>query len=251
MKDLDRSGIADYPWWPKPDEFDYEDAERRAREAASEFAVIGPWVSLFEIYCQLRGLEQALMDLVLDPDLVDAILDYVEEIQTQMMRRLLSRAPGCFDLVFVSDDIAGQTGLLMSPASWRRHLEPRLKRWCDLIHDHGARVLYHTDGAAEPLVGPLIDTGIDVLNPIQHICPGMECGPLKQHYGSQVIFHGGIDNQHVLPFGTVDEVRRETLNCLETLGAGREGFICCSCHNVQAGTPIENILTMVETVQKS
>jgi uroporphyrinogen decarboxylase len=249
MKDLDQSSLDGYPWWPDPERFDYDDAERRAREAGSEFVVIGPWVSLFEIYCQLRGLEQALIDLVLDPDLVDAILDRVEDIQSRMMRRLLSRAPQCFDLVFVSDDIAGQTGLLMSPASWHRHLEPRLHRWCELIHDHGARVFYHTDGAAEPLVESLLQAGIDVLNPIQHICPGMECAPLKFRYGHRVIFHGGIDNQHVLPFGTPDEVRGETTACLETLGAGGQGYICCSCHNVQAGTPIENILAMVETVQ--
>ena len=64
-----------------------------------------------------------------------------------------------------------------------------------------------------------------------------------------MIFHGGIDNQFVLPFGTPEDVRKETLQCLETLGSGREGYICASCHNVQAGTPIENVLAMIETVK--
>ena len=113
------------------------------------------------------------------------------------------------------------------------------------------RVLYHTDGAAGDLLESLIDCGIDVLNPIQHVCSGMECAPLKKRYGDRVIFHGGIDNQGVLPFGSPEDVRRETEECLRTLGGDRQGYICCSCHNVQAGTPVENILAMVETVQRS
>jgi uroporphyrinogen decarboxylase len=79
----------------------------------------------------------------------------------------------------------------------------------------------------------------------------MELAGLKEEFGERVVFHGGVDNQSVLPRGTVDQVRAEVVDCLQTLGAGGEGFICCSCHNVQAGTPVENVLTMVETVQES
>ncbi len=241
--------LEDYPWWPIVERFDYDGAVAKAQEAAREFAVIGPWVSFFEIYCQLRGLEQSLMDLVQAPDLVDAILDRVEAIQTGMMTRFFARAGNSLDLVFISDDIAGQTSLLMSPAHWKRFLQPRLKRWCDLIHAHGLRVLYHTDGAARRLLGPILDCGVDVLNPIQHACPGMELEGLKRDFGTRVIFHGAVDNQFVLSRGTVEDVRREVRHCLNTLGAGREGYICCSCHNVQPGTPIENILAMIETAR--
>jgi len=243
--------LADYPWWPNADRFDYDRAVAKAQRAAKHFAVIGPWVSFFEIYCQLRGLEQSLMDLMEAPELVDAILDRVESIQTEMMRRFFARAGQSLDLVFISDDIAGQTSLLMSPALWMRHLQPRLKRWCDLIHAHGLQVFYHTDGAARPLLGPILDCGVDVLNPIQHACPGMELAALKREFGHRVVFHGGVDNQFALPRGTPDDVRREVRHCLETLGSGREGFICCSCHNVQAGTPLANILAMIETVQNT
>ena len=241
--------LADYPWWPDVERFDYASAATAARVAAQDFAVIGPWVSHFEIYCQLRGLEQSLMDLVEAPELVDAILDRVESIQTEMMRRFFSVAGKSLDLVFVSDDIAGQTSLLMSPKAWHRYLQPRLKRWCDLIHSYGLRVFYHTDGAARRLLAPILDCGVDVLNPIQHACPGMNTEELKREFGHRVIFHGGVDNQFALPRGTPDDVRREVRYCLETLGAGRAGYICCSCHNVQAGTPLENVLAMIETVQ--
>jgi uroporphyrinogen decarboxylase len=240
-----------YPWWPAIDRFDYAGAATRAQAASRDFAVIGPWVSLFEIYCQMRGLEQAMMDVIDNPELVDAILDRIESVQTAMMRRYFAATRGHLDLVFVSDDIAGQQSLLLSRPMWQRHLQPRLKRWCDLIHEHGLRVFYHTDGAARPLLRPIIDCGVDVLNPIQHACAGMDMAELKQEFGREVIFHGGVDNQTVLPRGTPEDVRAEVRDCLRTLGAGREGFICCSCHNVQPGTPIENILALIETVRAS
>ncbi len=242
--------VEKYPWWPDPDRFDYEGAVEKAREAHGEFCVIGPWVSFFEIYCQMRGIEQAMMDLVLYPDLVNAVLDKIEAIQTEMMKRFFTMGCKFLDLVFISDDLGTQSSLLMSPDMWKEFLEPRMKRWCGMIHSYGLKVFFHTDGAAEPLIGPLIDCGIDVLNPIQHICPGMEPGALKKKYGDRVIFHGGVDNQNVLPFGTPDDVRAEVRMLMDTLGAGREGFICASCHNVQAGTPVSNIIAMIESVKK-
>jgi uroporphyrinogen decarboxylase len=244
----DPASVDDYSFWPDPSRFDYATALSKAREAREHFAVIGPWVSFFEIYCQLRGIEQSLVDLALSPELVEAILDRIESIQTEMMTRFFAQGGNkLLDMVFISDDIGTQNGLLMSPDMWRTHLQPRMKRWCDLIHSHGLKVFYHTDGAAEPLIGPLIDCGIDILNPIQHVCPGMDPSHLKKTYGNRVIFHGGVDNQKVLPFGTPDEVRREARMLLNTLGSGREGLILASCHNVQAGTPVENILAMIET----
>jgi len=244
------ASLADYPWWPDVKQFDYESAASKAREASKDFAVIGPWVSLFEIYCQLRGMEQSLMDVVEAPEYVNAVLDRLESIQTEMMQRFFAFAGASLDLVFISDDIAGQRSLLMSPALWKKYLQPRLKRWCELIHAYNLHVFYHTDGAARRLLGPIIDCGVDVLNPIQHSCTGMDMVELKREFGDRVVFHGGVDNQFALPRGTPDDVRREVRYCLETLGAGREGYICCSCHNVQAGTPLENILAMIETAQQ-
>ena len=97
------------------------------------------------------------------------------------------------------------------------------------------------------MIPHLIEAGIDVLNPIQHVCPGMDRKGLKEKYGDRLLFHGGVDNQSVLPFGSPEEVRGETRQCLQTLGESG-GYICCSCHNIQAGTPVENILALLDTV---
>ncbi len=237
-----------FPYWPDPAGYDYEGTAEEARAIHEDYATIGPWVSFYEIYCMLRGLEQALMDLLAAPDLVDAILDRVEACQTDMLKRFLDKTAAHMDLVFISDDMGSQNGLLISLDAWDRFFKDRMRRWCDLIHGYGVKVFFHSDGACADLVPRLIEAGIDVLNPIQHRCPGMDMAMLKREYGKDIIFHGGVDNQDVLPFGSAADVRRETRNCMETLGGDGAGFICCSCHNVQPGTPVENILTMVETV---
>jgi uroporphyrinogen decarboxylase len=245
----DPAQLADYPLWPDPQKFAYAEAKALAdRATAAGFATIGPWISHFEIYCQMRGLENALMDVVAEPDFMAAALDRIEAIQTAMLERMLTTLGDRLDLVFVSDDMGTQESLLLSLPAWDRHFRDRLRRWCDLIHRHGKKVFFHTDGAASLLVPRLIECGIDVFNPIQHVCPGMDRAVLKRDFGDRVIFHGGVDNQRVLPFGSTADVARETRECLATLGSGG-GYICCSCHNAQAGTPVENILAMIATVQ--
>ncbi|MBI5380560.1 MAG: hypothetical protein HZA31_01545 [Opitutae bacterium] len=247
----DPAQLDSHPYWPAPEGFDYAGAKAQARRAREfGFATIGPWISHFEIYCQMRGLENALMDTVAEPDFLEASLDRIDRIQTAMLERVLVELGDDLDLVFISDDMGTQESLLISLNAWDRHFRDRLKRWCDLIHRHGKKVLFHTDGAARPLVPRLLECGIDVLNPIQHICPGMDRAALNRDYGDKVIFHGGVENQSVLPFGTADDVRRETRTCLDTLGQGG-GYICCSCHNVQAGTPVANVLAMIETVHRA
>lgn len=241
--------LAGYPWWPSPERFDVGAMVAEARSWAPDYVVMGPWVSLFEIYCAMRGIEQALIDLLDCPDYVNAALDRIEEIQTRMLEAFLPRAKGLVSLVFVSDDMGSQNSLLLSVKTWHVFFAPRLKRLCDLIHKHGMKVFFHSDGAVRPLIPHLIEAGIDVLNPIQHACPGMDTAELKRDFGDHLIFHGGIDNQNVLPFGTPEEVRAETRMCLDTLGSDGAGYICASCHRIQPGTPVENIVAMIETVR--
>lgn len=242
--------LDDYPFWPDPDLFAYDEMASEARRAHEDFVVLGPWVSLFEIYCQMRGLETAFVDLLTVPEYVVAALDRIEACQTEMMTRFLRRAGDWIDMVFVSDDMGSQHGPLIAPSLWERFFRDRVRRWCDLIHGFGKRVFYHSDGAFSELIPGLITCGIDVLNPIQHVCPGMDRAELKQRYGDRLVFHGGVENQKVLPFGTVEDVRKETRTCMRTLGGDGTGYIVCSCHNIQPGTPLENILAMIETVHE-
>jgi uroporphyrinogen decarboxylase len=236
-----------YPW-PDPDDFDYKTAAAEAKELAKEFVTLGPWISIFEVYCSMRSLEEALMDTIAEPEFLHAALDKIADIQGEMARRFLEAADGAIDMLFISDDVGSQNSLIMSPDAFNEFIFPRLKKWCDMAHKYGAKVFFHTDGASEPLIQRLIDAGVDVLNPIQHVCPGMDCKEIKAKYGDQLIFHGGVENQKILPFGTAEEVAAETKQCLDELGPG--GYLPCSCHFAQADTPIENVMALIKTVQQ-
>ena len=241
------SQLEAYPW-PNPDNYDYETAAVEAKKLAKEFVTLGPWISLFEVYCSMRSLEEALMDTIAEPEFLHAALDKIADVQGEMVNRFLKAADGAVDMVFISDDLGSQESLLMSPDAFEEFLFPRLKKWCDMIHSHGAKVFFHTDGASEPLIPRLIEAGVDVLNPIQHVCPGMDCKELKAKYGDKLVFHGGVENQKILPFGTAEEVAEETRLCIEELGP--DGFLPCSCHFAQADTPVENVMALIETVQQ-
>jgi uroporphyrinogen decarboxylase len=121
-----------------------------------------------------------------------------------------------------------------------------MKRTIDLSHQGGAFVFHHNDGAIRRIIPDMIAAGIDVLNPIQWRCGGMEREALKRDFGAKLVFHGGMDNQRTLPFGSVEDVRREVLDNLRVLGA-EGGYILAPCHNIQALTPPENIVAMYET----
>jgi uroporphyrinogen decarboxylase len=121
-----------------------------------------------------------------------------------------------------------------------------MKRMIDLAHEHGVYVFFHSDGAIREILPDMLAAGIDILNPIQWRCPGMERVALKDDFGSQVVFHGGMDNQQTLPFGTAEDVRREVIENIELLGKNG-GYILAPCHNIQVVSPPENIIAMYET----
>jgi uroporphyrinogen decarboxylase len=160
--------------------------------------------------------------------------------------RLLAESGNQIDLVFTADDLGGQEGPLMSPAMWERFVKPRHERLNRRIHDHGARVIYHSDGAVMEFVDGLIDMGIDILQALQFDAKGMDPKALKERYGSELCFEGGVSVQRTLPFGTVDDVVAEVESLIDTLGSDG-GYILGPSHAIQAGTPPANIEAMFET----
>lgn len=112
-----------YPW-PQPDDFDYVTAAAEAKKLSKEFVTLGPWISLFEVYCMMRSLEEALMDTVAEPEFLHAALDKIFWSQGEMVRRFLKAAEGAIDMVFISDDIGSQTSLLMSPEAFDEFIFP-------------------------------------------------------------------------------------------------------------------------------
>ncbi len=187
--------------WPTHDHLDYSRLQAMANACAGyPVSVMGS--EPFLTYKYMRGEEQAFMDLVLNPDIVHYCLGKLYDIRYVRLQRILeSVKPGTVDLVTVAEDMGSQTTLLYSPAHIREFFVPHFKRMTALAHQHGAKVLFHSDGAIRQLLEMLIECGVDIINPVQWRCPGMEREGLKNDFGDRLIFHGATDNQQTLPFG--------------------------------------------------
>ena len=231
--------------WPSVDWFDFSGIPEQIR-GHEHRPIRGGGSEPFLTYKLLRGEEQAFMDLALNPWIVHYCLDKLFDFAYETTRRIYEKIPGKVMISYVAEDLGGQEDLMISAKHIREFLLPRMKRMIDLAHSAGVYVFHHDDGACRPILPEMIEIGIDVLNPIQWRCKGMDREGLKRDFGDKLIFHGGVDNQYTLPFGTVAEVRQEVIDNLRILGKGG-GYILAPCHNIQVVGPAENVVALYET----
>jgi len=234
--------------WPSPDWFDYGALPALVRElqAEGDYCLMLANANLFETSWYMRGFERMFTDLVLAPELFHAIMERVTVFYEAYLHRALTAVPGAIDLVFTADDIGGQQGLLMSLAMWEEHLKPYHARINRLVHEHGAQVIYHSDGSVTDAVPGLIDMGIDVLQALQFDAAHKDPGDLKTRFGDRLCFEGGVSVQHTLPFGTAEDVVVEVRHLIDVLGQDG-GYILGPSHAIQAGTPPANITALFDT----
>lgn len=232
--------------WPSPDWFDYQAVRRQALALRGEAVIESGYFAPFFFYNLQRGLEASLLDLAAEPELAHAIVDRLGDFFYGCAERLYDTCHGLIDVGQLTDDYGSQTNLLISPAVFDEYFLPHYRRIAKLMRDHGVRVFHHDDGAMWPLIPRLVEVGVQVLNPIQYKCGPIELAWLNETWGDRLAFHGGVDNQEILPFGTPDQVREEVRHCLRDLAPGG-GYILAPCHNLQPVTPTENILAMYQT----
>lgn len=235
--------------WPDPDDFDYAPIAAAVRADDGRYPIHAGCFEPFLLYGNLRGLQAAFEDLALRADLADAILGHIFDFHFEHHRRIFEAGGGRIDTSWVAEDLGSQTGPLMSLAMYRRFLLPNQVRMADLARAFGVHVMYHTDGAARAFLPDLIDkVGIEILNPIQWRSAGMERERLVADFGDRIIFHGSIDNQQTLPFGTPNDVVAEVRQSIEIYRPAR--WICAPCHNLQPISPTANILAMYEAIHE-
>ena len=185
-----------------------------------------------------------LSSLVADPEFVHAVLRRVTDIGKAVMERYLDLAGPYIQMIKMGDDLGAQGGPLMSPKTYRAVVKPYHKALFDCIRQRTqARIFLHTCGSVYRLLPDLIEAGVDVLNPVQVSAADMDTRRLKAEFGDRLSFMGAIDTQHVLPFGTPDDVKREVERRIADLAPGG-GFILAPVHNVQVDVSPENLVTM-------
>ena len=234
---------------PNPDRPElYSDAEQTLRDFQNEYWIVGVTpTTIFECAWALRGMEQLLVDMATDPDRANAVLDFPFRYHMAVTQKLTRMG---VDMIWLGDDVGGQTSMLMSPKMWRTYLKPRMAELISSLRaiNPQVKIAYHTDGVVYPIIPELIEIGIDVLNPIQPMA--MDPIKLKKDYGDRLCFWGSMDIQQTIPFGTPDDVKNEVLLRLRTIGRGG-GLLIGPTHNLQLDTPLENFRAMINTIQQT
>jgi uroporphyrinogen decarboxylase len=249
----DAERFEDFKTFQFPDPLDAQRFQslRRDAEAAvgqgKAVALAGPCSGILEMYAWTRGFEQFYIDLAINHEFVAYMLDRLVEFKCAFWQRALAEVGDLVDVVLEADDMAGQHSLLFSPETYRKIIKPRHEKLFSFIKQQApAKLFFHSCGAIRPLVGDLIDVGIDILNPVQVSAAGMDPKELEQEFGRDLVFWGGgVDTQGVLGTGTPQEVKGDVKRNIEALAPGG-GFVFAAVHDIQANVPPENIMAMWE-----
>ena len=247
------SDLDSYPWPDPLDPGRYDGLVEEVQRlyGSTPYALMGDpgFKQFLERAMWLRGGEQMLMDLVLNPEFVHALMEKLLEINVAATRRFLEITGPYLLVVRTADDLASQDSPLISPRVYREMVKPYHKQYYQFIRQYtDAKILLHCCGNPVPLLDDLIDAGVDIWRTVQ-LRGIQDHHELKSRYGDRLSFWGGIDVQQVLPSGTPAEVREEVhARILEFAPGG--GYVAAATHNMQADVPPENVLAMAEAVRE-
>lgn len=238
----------DMNYWNPPaiDETLFRALKNKIKQESDTFTIVA--LSFFTLYDRawtLRGgIESFLIDMVKNPHFAHELLDAITEWSIRATEGIV-KIPGV-DAILFSDDWGQQSGLLMGQRLWRTYIEPRVRKLFDAVKKSGKFLSIHSCGKVQELFPRLIDMGLDLFNPFQPEV--MDVFAMHERYGSKLSFWGGLSVQKTLPLGTPEDVKREILQ-LWTMGK-KGGYILSPAHDVPSDVPVENLVTLVETVRK-
>jgi uroporphyrinogen decarboxylase len=241
--------------WPNPtDPHRFLGLRERTKAVHDEGKVVilgGLSAGITEMHSWLRGFVPYYMDFLLNPSLAEYLMDKVVELKMAYWERAMAEAGEYVDVIMEADDLAGQDRLLISPETYRKYIKPRHAQLFAYIKKQApVQIFFHSCGAIRPLIGDLIEAGIDILNPVQKSAAGMDLAQLKREFGKDVVFWGGgVDTQHIFGTGTLQQVRDDVKRSIDALAPGG-GFVFGTVHNTQANVPPENFMAMWETLQE-
>ena len=232
--------------WPDPGALDYSDIKPSCEQHHSTYAIYGaPWSPFFHEVGWMIGQENLFRWTLTKPDVLQAIIDYVVDYEVEVLRRFLEAAEGMIDVTYFGNDFGTQRGLVISPRTYERFFRRPLKRYFGVSHEYGCKVMKHSCGAIRDIIPMFIEDGVDMLDPVQVNAAGMELAGLVNDFGDPLSFHGGVDTQTTLPFGTVQDVREEVRSYID-LTHKRGGYILCGSQSYIEDIPLDNILAIYD-----
>jgi len=224
---------------------DLLDRVAATREANPDrYLVATTWLAVFERLRALRGTENLLIDLYRHPRELETLRDAVAGEFLDQIRGIAARGA---DAVLLADDFGTQTAMLFSPDHWRRFFRPCYARMIAQIHALGLHAWFHSCGHIRPIIPDLIAIGVDVLHPLQP--SAMDLVEIRETFGGQICFAGGVDVQALLPIADSEGVAAEIRRLIDLLDGPHGGYILAPTNSIMPDTPLDNIAAMCRTMR--
>lgn len=237
-----------YPW-PDAEDIDVSTLRRTIAAYGGEFAIFGGDPSPFwHDAIDLVGMETLLILMYDDPDFVSTLLSRTADYRIAVSTRIFEEAGDLIDVFFLRDDFGGQIAPLIGPDQFEHFIAPVLRRFTDLAHRYGIRVMLSSGGAIRPLIPKLIAAGIDALHALQPDCPGMRPSAIKKEFGADLILSGALDARGLLLTGTPQEVRGHTRALLDAMTPGGGYLAAPSVDAITEDVPVENVLALFDEI---
>jgi len=239
----DMSRIKEFPWPDLDSQYRYEGLSEKVHSIQQAGVAVAAFAgSIFEQAWYIRGMEQLLEDMLLNPEIANFIFERTAYYQKEVG---VNMAKTGVDMIMLGDDVAMQNGLIMKAETWREFLKPRLQKTIRAIKEvrPEVKIFYHSDGNVEQLIPELIEVGVDVLNPVQPEC--MNPSEIKQKYGDKLAFLGTVSVQQTMPYGSVNDVKMEVEQRIKTVGRNG-GLVLAPAHVLGPEVQWENIVAFFE-----
>lgn len=244
--------------WPNPESIDFSLIEEYARTARdlyenTDYIICGehPVYGIFEIGCWMCGFDDFLIKMAIDEEFIKKFSERYLLYQRIVSKHYYKEVGPYIHYTSSGDDFATQTSLFMSPDMFCEKIKPYFKERVEFTKEMtNAAFLHHSCGNVHDIIDDLIDSGVDILNPIQPVNEMMSPKRLKREFGSRIVFHGGLDTQDVLPFGTEKSVKEAVKNLISTMNENG-GYIFAAAHNIQPDVPPENVVHMFKAAREA
>jgi uroporphyrinogen decarboxylase len=236
--------------WPEPEKYiDPAECRRRVDAAPADKAVLGVlWSAHFQDACAAFGMETALMNMLQNPEVYEAVNDRIVDFYLRANRVFYENTKHRLNAILIGNDMGSQRGLMLSPDMVRRFVMPGCKKLVEQAHSYGLKVIYHSCGSIADVIPDLIAAGVDAIHPIQSLAAGMGAGELKVKYADKVSFCGGIDVQNLMVNGTAAQVMAEVERLRRLFPTG---LILSPSHEaVLPDVPPANIRAMFEAATR-
>lgn len=240
--------IHQYPWPDFTEDYRWAGVDKNVQAMIEQdlIAVAFMQMTIFEVAWYLRGMDNLMMDMVINPDFAAALFDKLTEIRIDMAARYARCGA---DILMLGDDVSTQEDMMLAPKLWRDTMKWRLAKVVKAAKDVNPDILmfYHGDGNLQKIIPDLIDIGIDILNPVQPEC--MDPVEIKKLYGDKISLWGTLGTQTTMPFGTPHEVKETCKRLIENVGEGG-GLLLAPTHVIEPDVPWENVQAFIDAIKE-